>query len=179
MALARSTGKPGPAGRRGCRPAWDDRCVSDDATGATDYRLAPAFAARLVGLGLVLVAVVVFAYAAAAFAWSWPADLIVVVIVVGLVAVLGGASWLRTRAYVVRLTDAGYHVRFVRGVGVAEGRWDDVEEATAARPRGVPCVVLRRRDGSTTSIPVAMLAVGRDSFADDVKARLQAAARRR
>lgn len=153
--------------------------MDDDTSDVTDYRLAPAFAARLVGMGLVVVAMVVFIYAAAAFAWSWPADLIVVLVVVGLGVVLGAASWMRSRAYVVRLTPSGYHVRFVRGVGVARGRWDEVSEAAADHPRGIACLVLLRHDETTTSIPVAMLAVGRDAFADDVKARLDSAARRR
>ncbi len=139
------------------------------------YRLAPTFAARLVGLGLVVLAFVTFGYAAAAFAWGWPPDLIVVVLVVGLVAVFASAHWLRTRAFVVRLDEAGYEVRFVRGVGVASGRWADVAEAVAAHPRNIACLVLRHHDGATTSIPVEMLAVDRDRFADDVKARLDRA----
>lgn len=150
--------------------------MSDPAV--TDYRLAPVFAARLVGLGLVVLAVVAFALTAVALTWSWPADLVVVVVVLGLVAVLGTASWLRSQAYVVRLTDAGYRVRFVRGVGVAEGRWDQVREAVSAHPRDVVCLVLQRHDGTTTSIPVEMLAGDRDAFAADVRARLQAAADR-
>ncbi len=145
----------------------------------TCYRLAPAFAARLVGLGLVATALLTFAVAGAAFAWSWPVDLVVVVAVVGLVLVFASASWLRSRAYVVRLDDLGYHVRFVRGAGVTAGRWEEVAEAVAASPRGVPCVVLRRHDGTASSIPVEMLAVDRERFADDVTARLERAARRR
>ncbi|MDO9455443.1 hypothetical protein [Nocardioides sp.] len=147
-------------------------------TSDTDYRLAPAFAARLVGLGLVLLAVLAFAFTAASLVLSWPADLVVVAVVVGLVAVLATASWLRSRAYVVRLTESGYRVRFVRGVGVAEGRWDEVSEAATAHPRDVPCLVLRRHDGTTTSIPVEMLAVDRERFADDVRTRLDRAAGR-
>ena len=142
----------------------------------TDYRLAPVFAARLVGLGLVALAVLAFAVTAAALVWSWPADLIVLVVGLGLVAVLGTAWWLGSRAYVVRLTQTGYRVRFVRGVGVAEGRWDEVRGAASAHPRDVVCLVLERHDGTTTSIPVEMLAGDRDQFATDVRERLQAAA---
>lgn len=145
----------------------------------TDYRLAPAFAARLVGAGLVVLALLVLGAAFAAFALSWPADLVVVVAVVGLVAVFGAASWMRSRAYVVRLSPEGYRVRLVRGVGVAEGRWDEVKEASAAHPRDIACLVLERHDGTTTSIPVEMLAVDRDRFADDVRARLEQAAAER
>lgn len=139
-----------------------------------DYRLAPAFAARLLGLGLVLVAVLALFLAAVSVALDWSADVVVVAVVAGMVLVLGGAAWLRSRAYVVRLTGSGYRVRFVRGVGVAEGRWDEVREAATARPRGVACVVLTRHDGTTTTIPVALLAVDREIFAGAVRARLAA-----
>lgn len=152
--------------------------MSDLPDPAIEYRLAPVFAARLVGLGLVVLAVISFVYAAAAFAWSWPADVIVVVLVVGLLAVFAGGAWLRSRAYVVRVDDEGYDVKFVRGAGVASGRWDDVVEAVTAHPRDVPCLVLKHRNGSTTSIPVEMLAVDREQFADEVRARLDRAHRR-
>ncbi|WP_340537913.1 hypothetical protein [Nocardioides sp. GXZ039] len=143
------------------------------------YRLAPTFAARVVGLGFVVVAILTFGYAAAAFAWSWPADVILLVAGVGLAIVLVVAAWLRSRAYVVRLDDLGYDVRLVRGVGVATGRWEDVVEVAAADPRGVACLVLHRRDGTATSIPVEMIAAPSDSFADDVRDRLTRAAGRR
>ena len=149
-----------------------------DAPPVTDYRLAPSFAARLLGLGLVLLALVAVVVTVAAVVFSWPADPVVVVVGVGLLLVLATAAWLRSRAYVVRLTTAGYRVRFVRGVGVAEGRWDEVREAATAHPRDVPCLVLRRHDGRTTSIPVELLAVDRERFADDVRVRLDRAADR-
>lgn len=140
-----------------------------------DYRLAPGFAARLAGAGLVAVALLVVLLALLAALLGWPADVVVAVAVVGSVATLGGAAWLRSRAYVVRLDELGYHVRFVRGAGVACGRWTEVQSAVAASPRGVPCVLLRRTDGSSTSIPVAALAVDRDRFAEAVRDRLRAA----
>ncbi|GAA5141624.1 hypothetical protein GCM10023340_03650 [Nocardioides marinquilinus] len=143
--------------------------------GVATYRLAPAFAARLVGFGVVVTAVVVLLVAVLAWALSWPAVVVVVVGVVGVLAVLGAATWLRRR-YVVRLDDVGYHVRMVRGAGVTRGRWTEVESAAAASPHGIACVVLRRHDGAATSIPVAMLATDRERFADEVRARLERAA---
>ena len=41
----------------------------------------------------------------------------------------------------------------------------------------VPCVVLRLRDGRTTTIPVGVLAVDKDEFVRELQGRLQAAAR--
>ena len=64
-------------------------------------------------------------------------------------------------------------------VGVAARPWSDVERAVAADPRGVPCLVLRLKDGATTTIPVEALDGDRDAFAHDVRERLQAAVRRR
>ena len=154
--------------------------VSEHGTGSdvVEYRMSPVFAARLVGLGLVVTALVVFGYTAAAFAFDWPADVIVVLVIVTVVGVFALGNWLRTRAYVVRLDDAGYRVRFVRGVGVAQGTWDEVAEASAQHPHGIACLVMERKDGTTTSIPVEMLAADRDQFADDVIARLKRAHRR-
>jgi len=149
-----------------------------DSNDVTLYRLAPTFAARLLGGGLVLLALLVFAYTALTVALSLPPDLIVVVLVVGLLTVFGVNNWLRSSTYVVRLDDLGYHVKYVRGVGVATGTWGDVVEAVAAHPRDIACLVLKRRDGTSTSIPVQMLNADRDMFADDVKARLQRATER-
>lgn len=135
-------------------------------------RLAPAVAARLVGLAFLVLAVTTFAVTALVLIVGWAPDLIVLVLVVELVAVFVGAGWLRSRAYVVRLDDRGYSVRLVRGAGVQDGRWSEVTEAVAAHPRDVPCLVLKRSDGTTTSIPVGMLAIDRDDFAREVGTRL-------
>ena len=53
-------------------------------------------------------------------------------IVVGVVAFLGGGFFLTRRATVVRLDDAGYRVRLVRGAGVKQARWTDVEDVVAS-----------------------------------------------
>ena len=55
-------------------------------------------------------------------------------------------------------------MRFVRGAGVKQARWGDVDDAVTADVAGAPCVVLRLKDGRTTSIPVEVLAVERDAF---------------
>ena len=70
------------------------------------------------------------------------------------------------------LSDEGYQVRFVRGAGVKRARWGDVDDAVTADVAGAPCVVLRLKDGRTTSIPVEVLAVERDAFVRDVKEHL-------
>ncbi len=84
-------------------------------------------------------------------------------------------AWvLRSRVTVVHLDETGYRVAMVRGAGVKEARWSDVEDAVTASPAGFPCVVIRLRDGGTTTIPVQALAADPDDFARDVRDRLRA-----
>jgi hypothetical protein len=73
---------------------------------------------------------------------------------------------------VVHLDDTGYRVRFVRGVGAPAARWPEVLEAGPQFVAGSACVVLRLRDGRTTTIPVEALAGDREVFARDVRDRL-------
>jgi hypothetical protein len=143
----------------------------------TDYRLAPPVMARLVGAYLVLLALLLLATTAAAVALDLNADLLVLVLGLGLLGLIGLAWWLRSRLVVVRLTDSGYRVRMVRAAGVSEGRWSDIEDAVAATPRGIECLVLRLRDGRSTTIPVDLLAGDKDDFARDVREHLKRATR--
>ena len=144
-----------------------NRCVD-----TVHYRLAPLVVARFMGLALMLLAVVVFAMTAviaiSGIGWGWLA--LTVAVGAGAIAVL--VWWLRLRAYVVRCTPEGYSVRFVRGAGVKDGRWRDVEDAVAATPHGVQCLVLRLRDGGTTSIPVALLAIDKEEFVREMQRHL-------
>ena len=48
-----------------------------------------------------------------------------------------------------------------------------MQEAVAAKPRGVPCVVLRLRDGRSTTIPVQALDVDREQFAREIQRHLR------
>jgi hypothetical protein len=139
---------------------------------STSYRLAPALAARLVGRSLVTLAVlVVVATLVGTFAGGWlvPAT----VAGAGLLVVAGWAWWLLRRGTAVRLTDEGYDVRLLLGVGVARAPWSEVAEAVAASPRGEPCLVLQLVDGRSTRLPVAALAGDREAFARDVRRRLR------
>ena len=140
---------------------------------ATDYRLAPPVMARLVGAYLIVLAVLLLVVTAVAAVADLNADLIVVVLALGLLGLFGLAWWLRSRLVVVRLTDAGYRVRMVRAAGVTEARWSEVEDLVAATPRGVECLVLRLRDGRTTTIPVELVAADKDELARVVRDHLR------
>ena len=140
---------------------------------ATVYRLAPAVAARLLGVVLCTVAVLILISTVLIAA----VDLHTVFLLVpaGLALVLLVATWWtwRQKGWVVRLTPEGYRVQWVRGVGAPSARWKDVEDAVTTTIAGAPVVVLRLRDGRTTTIPVEMLAVDREAFVRDVQDHLQ------
>jgi len=148
--------------------------VSSEAV--ADYRIAPPVLARLVGAYLVVLAVVVLVVTLVVVLAGMSPDVLVLVLGLGVLGVLGMGWWLRTRLAVVRLTSYGYRVRMVRAVGVAEGRWSEVEDAVAASPSDIDCVVIRLRDGRSTTIPVDLIAADKDDFARDVRRHLEAAA---
>ena len=78
------------------------------------------------------------------------------------------------RRYVVRLDDTGYRVRFVRGVGRAQARWTDVEDLATTHVSGSPCIVLRLRDGATSTVPVDLIEGDREELVDELRRRLDA-----
>lgn len=135
------------------------------------YRLAPAVAARLVGAALVGAAVLVLLTTLLTAVLSWPVLVVLVVGGLGLVGVL--ATYVLTRRVpVLTLDPAGYRVRWVRGAGTHRARWSDVQEAVTGSPQGVDCLVLRLRDGRSTSIPVEAVAHDRYALVTEVRDRL-------
>lgn len=139
----------------------------------TVYRLAPAVAARLLGLVLVAVAVLILVCTLAIAVLDLHTAFLLVPVALTL-AVLAANWWAwREKGWVARFTGEGYRVQWVRGVGAASGRWKDVEDAVTTTVADAPVVVLRLRDGRTTTIPVEMLAVDRESFVRDVQQHLQ------
>ena len=139
---------------------------------ASDYRLSPPFAVRLVGGALVLVAVLVFAGTFVAALGGWSLAGVIGIGGAGLLAVLGTALWLR-RVTVVHFDAEGYRVRLVRSVGVAAATWPEVSEAVAADAGGEPCVVLRLADGRTSTIPLRAVAAESAAFVADLQRHLQ------
>ena len=139
----------------------------------TVYRLAPAVAARLLGVILCAVAVLVLLSTLAIAVLDLHTVFLLVPVVLTL-AVLVGSWWTwRQKGWIARFTDEGYRIQWVRGVGAASGRWKDVEDAVTTTVADSPVVVLRLRDGRTTTIPVEMLAVDREAFVRVVQAHLQ------
>ena len=136
------------------------------------YRLAPHASVRIVGSalaavgGLILIATVLLAVLQA------PGAVLVVVVLVGVLAVGAIAAWVARGPVIIRLDAVGYRARVRRGHGVRAARWSDLKDAVTAEVAGVPCVVLRLRDGRTTTIPVELLAADRNDFVTDVRSRL-------
>jgi hypothetical protein len=101
-----------------------------------------------------------------------PSGVLVAVVLVGALLILASGLLFSRWATVVRLEDAGYRVRWVRGTGVTQARWTDVEDVVATTVAGERCVVLRLRDGRTTTIPVRMLGGNPDEFVKDLQSHL-------
>lgn len=140
---------------------------------SSGYRLAPALTARLLGLLLVLLGLAVLLVTLAVALVGGPAWVVVAVTGVALVGLVALALALYHRVRVVELDEQGYRVRLVRGAGVRAARWRDVEDAVADSPHGIDCVVLRLRDGRTTSIPVAAVDAPREVFVEDLRDHLR------
>lgn len=141
---------------------------------SSSYRFAAPFIVRMAGVGLVAVGVLVLALAGLVAALSLPDAVLstgLVVAVVLCLVVLASLAVLRRRD-VVRLDETGYRVRSVRGAGVRQAPWKDVEDVTAPTVEGQRCVVLRLRDGRTTTIPVDVLAGSADAFVRDLQQHL-------
>ncbi len=139
----------------------------------TVFRLAPAVAARLLGVLLCAVAVLVLLSTVAVAVLDL--HTVFLLVPVGLTLAVLVASWWtwRQKGWIARFTAEGYRIQWVRGVGAASGRWTDVEDAVTTTVAEAPVVVLRLRDGRTTTIPVEMLAMDREAFVRVVQSHLQ------
>ena len=138
---------------------------------SSGYRLAPALAARLVGLALVGSAALVLVATILTVAFDGSVAVAVVVAAVALAAT-AGLVLATLRIPVLMAGEAGYRVRWVRGAGTKAAAWREVEDAVAASPGGIDCVVLRLRDGRTTSIPVDAVAADRERFVAEIREHL-------
>jgi len=61
------------------------------------------------------------------------------------------------RHWVLRLDEHGYRVRLLRSAEARSARWVDVLDLQATTVAGQRCVVLRLRDGRTTTLPVDVI----------------------
>ena len=142
-------------------------------TATSSYRLAPALGVRLVGRCLVTLAVLVFVatFLGPLIGSGW---LVAAGATVAGLALVGLWAWYLLRiAWAVRLTEHGYAVRLIRGVGTPAASWADVDEVVTASPADLDLLVVRLRNGTQTRLPMAALAADPDTFAHDVRTRLR------
>jgi hypothetical protein len=148
--------------------------VSVAPTTTRDYGLAGSLRARLLGTFLAVIGGVVVVVSVVAAVADVPRAAIAGLVVLGALGMAATGLALGPSWYVVRLDDVGYRVRFVRGVGRAQARWTDVSELTTAIVSGAPCVVLRLRDGGSSTVPVDLVGGDREEFVDELQRRLDA-----
>ena len=139
---------------------------------ASDYRIAHALIVRLLGALVAGLGAFVLLLALVVGLLGLPSAVLGTGIVLAVLALVTGGVLLLRGVVIVRLDDLGYRVRLVRGAGVTRARWADVEDAVAATVAGERCLVLRLRDGRTTTIPVRLLAGNADDLARDLQAHL-------
>lgn len=138
----------------------------------SDYRFSPALLARSLGGLLAVLGIVLVGTAASVVLLELPMTVLTVVVVVTVLAVVAAAVLMTRSASLVHFDEGGYRVRFLRGAGVKQARWREVEDAVTASISGHNCVVLRLRDGRTTTIPVEVLDTDAATFMDDLTSRL-------
>jgi hypothetical protein len=139
---------------------------------SSDYRFAQPLVVRLVGVSLAGIGLLVLALAGAVGLLGLPVEVLSAGVVVAVASVFSLGLLLSRKTVIVRLDEAGYRVRYVRGVGANQARWTDVEDVVAAVVSGERCVVLRLRDGRTTTVPAGLLNADPDSFARDLQQHL-------
>ncbi|MDN5894639.1 MAG: hypothetical protein L0H93_11505 [Nocardioides sp.] len=140
----------------------------------SDYRLAPQFAARLLGLTLIVLGLLVFVATMIVVLFSAPVMILNVTVVVAVIGIFALGWVFKQKSWVVRTTPEGYVVKWVRGAGTKQARWLDVESLATDTVAGSPCVVIRLRDGRTTTIPVEVIAADRERFVSELQDRLEA-----
>ncbi len=148
------------------------RKSSDPRPGTTFYAVDRALLVRSMGILLSLSGGLVFVVAVLTVVADVPGLVLTVTVVVAALAVLTGAVLLGRARTLVQFDADGYQVRAVRGAGVRQARWRDVEDVVTTTTRGQDCVVLRLRDGRTTTIPVGVLEGSVQAFVDDLRSRL-------
>ena len=148
------------------------RSSDDPRPGTTAYAVDRALLVRAMGLLLLLTGGTVFVVAVLTVVAHVPGLVLTAVVVVAALVVLAGAFVLGRLRTLVRFDADGYQVRSLRGAGVKQARWRDVEDAVTATAGGQDAVVLRLRDGRTTTIPVGVLEGSAQAFVDDLRSRL-------
>lgn len=138
----------------------------------SDYRFSQALLVRMMGAFLVALGLLVALVALLVALLDLPGAVLTVAVVVAVVLVVGTGLVLTRLTALVHFDEEGYRIRWLRGAGVRQARWKDVEDVVTAVVSGHDCVVLRLRDGRTTTIPVGVLDASPAELVDDLRSRL-------
>ena len=139
----------------------------------SDYRLSPVLTARLLGVTLVVMGVLASLVTVGIGVFELPSAFLLVPAVFVLVAAAAILVW--SNSWVLRFSDEGYQVRRLRSAGTSAARWRDVEDMVATDVNGTQCIVIRLRDGRSTTLPVAALNVEGQELARTVAGHLNRA----
>ncbi|MCW2846954.1 MAG: hypothetical protein JWR90_928 [Marmoricola sp.] len=122
-------------------------------SGPVEFAMAPALRARLLGTGLVTVGAVVVGGVLVTWVTGLPTAFVVGLLALAAIGVVTLGVLVGVRHWVLRLDADGYRVRVLRPEA-RSARWSDVLDLQASTQNGNRCVVLRLRDGRTTTLPV-------------------------
>ena len=142
------------------------------ATPSTEYHFSTGLVVRFMGAALAALGLLLLLVGVLVSVLDLPVAVLTVAVVAAVLVVVGGGFLLTRVSSLVHFDEAGYRVRWLRGAGVKQARWREVEDAVTATVAGHDCVVLRLRDGRTTTIPVKVLDVPPARFVDDLTGRL-------
>lgn len=138
----------------------------------TDYRFSTPLLVRSLGALLALLGLILLVVGVLVSALDLPMVVLTVAVVVAVLIVVAGGLVLTRVTSLVHFDETGYRVRWMRGAGAKQARWRDVEDVVTANVSGHDCVVLRLRDGRTTTIPVKVLDAAPTAFIEDLTGRL-------
>lgn len=139
---------------------------------SSDYRFATPLLVRSLGALLALLGLLLLVVGVLVSALDLPMAVLTVAVVLAVLVVVAGGLLLTRVTSLVHFDDEGYRVRWLRGAGAKQARWRDVEDVVTANVSGHDCVVLRLRDGRTTTIPVKVLDSAPTAFVEDLTAHL-------
>ena len=137
----------------------------------TRYRWSRAYGLRFLGGSTIILAILWVVAAFAGFSW-WS---LMLVAVAG-VATLGClVRFVCVPPLLLEVSSHGYRLVNVRGGGLAEATWAEVDSVTAGSSEGGEVMVVTLHDGRTTVVPVALLGDQAITAERDMHGRLNAA----
>ena len=140
----------------------------------SEYRFSTPLVIRAMGALVALLGLLLLLLGVLVGVLELPSAVLSTAVVIAVVVLVAGGFLLTRITALVHFDEAGYQVRWLRGAGVKQARWKEVEDAVTMTVAGHDCVVLRLRDGRTTTIPVKVLDASPAAFIQDLSGRLDA-----